>query len=38
MTSVALQNARELAGLSRSAAHGLWDYVRRGEADMDSWM
>ena len=38
MTSVALQNARELAGLSRSVARGLWDYVRRGEADMDSWM
>jgi hypothetical protein len=27
MTSVALQNARELAGLSRSVARGLWDYV-----------
>jgi hypothetical protein len=29
---------RELTALGREAARGLWDYVRRGEADMDSWM
>jgi hypothetical protein len=38
MTSAALQNARELAKLGKGAVRGLWDYVRRGEADMDSWM
>jgi hypothetical protein len=38
MTSATLRDIRELGVLSHGAVRGLWDYIRRGEADMQSWM